>query len=211
LTAEQLQSVVAEAIGQWAATGLTAEQVALLEAVSVQVVDLSPQPYLGLTTPSGILIDDDGAGLGWKYERVSTKYEIQSTNASSFDLLTVVLHEFGHVLGLEDLDPQTHAQDLMAASLAPDEQRGFALASRVVESDRLASGPHDVGQVFLPGDVSLERLAYRAPAESDVADLGYRLASSSREPLVGPRVDNRVDDLFAKLGEEGDWLDSVLE
>ena len=31
------------------------------------------------------------------------------------DLLTVVMHELGHVLGLEDLDPDTH--DLMSETL----------------------------------------------------------------------------------------------
>ena len=122
--------MVAEAIDQWAATGLTAEQVALLQAVSVQVADLSPQPYLGVTTPEGILIDDDGAGQGWKYEAERTKDEAESTK--SFDLLTVVLHEMGHVLGLDDLDSQAHADDLMAGSLMPGEQRSVAVSGGVL-------------------------------------------------------------------------------
>jgi hypothetical protein len=92
------------------------------------VVDLSPQPYLGLTTPAGILIDDDGAQQGWKYEGRRTKDEAASTK--SFDLLTVVLHEMGHVLGLDDVDPQAHAGVLMAGSLASGEQRTVAVWER---------------------------------------------------------------------------------
>lgn len=33
------------------------------------------------------------------------------------DLLTVVLHELGHVLGLEDLDPEDNPDDLMNPTL----------------------------------------------------------------------------------------------
>jgi hypothetical protein len=33
------------------------------------------------------------------------------------DLLTVVEHELGHELGLSDVDPVSHPQDLMASTL----------------------------------------------------------------------------------------------
>ena len=35
------------------------------------------------------------------------------------DLLTAVMHELGHTLGHTDLDPASHADDLMSATLAP--------------------------------------------------------------------------------------------
>ena len=65
MTAAQLASVVEQAVGLWAGTGLSAAQVALLRATPVAIANLDAQGYLGLTTPERILIDDDGVGLGW--------------------------------------------------------------------------------------------------------------------------------------------------
>ena len=39
------------------------------------------------------------------------------------DLLSVLAHELGHVLGLDDLDMVHHEADLMAESLAPGVRR----------------------------------------------------------------------------------------
>ena len=39
------------------------------------------------------------------------------------DLLTAVMHELGHVLGHNDLDPSSHHDDLMSATLAPGTRR----------------------------------------------------------------------------------------
>jgi hypothetical protein len=44
------------------------------------------------------------------------------------DLLTVVEHELGHVLGLNDLDPQVAPHDLLTTTLAPGVRR-FPMAS----------------------------------------------------------------------------------
>jgi hypothetical protein len=45
------------------------------------------------------------------------------------DLLTVLAHELGHLLGLEDLDAHEHEDDLMAALLAPGIRRTSATAA----------------------------------------------------------------------------------
>ena len=74
------------------------------------IADLDGGGYLGLTTPERILIDDDGAGLGW-----STGREV---SAGKYDLLTTVLHEMGHVLGRE----HDEGDDLMNALLRPGER-----------------------------------------------------------------------------------------
>ena len=39
------------------------------------------------------------------------------------DLLTVVEHELGHVLGLSDIDPSSQPNDLMATTLPPGVRR----------------------------------------------------------------------------------------
>jgi hypothetical protein len=43
------------------------------------------------------------------------------------DLLTVVLHEMGHLAGLADVGASGHADDLMAGTLTPGTRRVDAL------------------------------------------------------------------------------------
>jgi len=38
------------------------------------------------------------------------------------DLLTAVMHEFGHVFGFEDLNPETNPDELMSATLNTGER-----------------------------------------------------------------------------------------
>jgi hypothetical protein len=115
LSTAQLSAVVEQAIGIWSATGLTEEQVALLRSTPVLVGDLNAQGYLAMTTPDRIVIDDDGAGLGW-YRGVGLGRGSGDRGIGQrYDLLTVVLHEMGHVLG-RDHDA---ADDLMNAILQP--------------------------------------------------------------------------------------------
>jgi hypothetical protein len=116
VTAAQLASVVEQAIGIWTATGLSPAQVALLRATPVTIANLDAQGYLGLTTPERILIDDDGVGLGWDISSGSRISDLGSR--ISYDLLTTVLHEMGHVLGRAD----DAADDLMGAILQPGER-----------------------------------------------------------------------------------------
>ena len=81
-----------------------------------------------------------------KCEVRSTKYECLVLRPSSFDPLTVMLHEFGHVLGLDDLDPQTHTHELMAAALAPGERRGVGVSQRDADPTRGAIRFEAAGQ-----------------------------------------------------------------
>ncbi|NLF69125.1 MAG: matrixin family metalloprotease, partial [Candidatus Anammoximicrobium sp.] len=111
----------------WTATGLTPSQAATLAGVQYAVADLGGA-YLGLANPATntIRIDDDAAMMGWalgKDEVGRTKDEAISGSSfiahpSSLDLLTVVMHELGHLLGYAHSDV-----GLMAPVLAASPQR----------------------------------------------------------------------------------------
>ena len=80
LTDEELATAVAQASAEWAAAVPGTD----LSTVSATIVDL-PDLGLGAELDGAIEIDPTAAGWGW----------------DSMDLLTVVRHELGHVLGLE--------------------------------------------------------------------------------------------------------------
>jgi hypothetical protein len=135
VTPTELQPLVDAAISRWAAAGLEPAKVAMLARVPVTIADLSSQGYLGYASVDQIVIDDNGAGLGWFIDvtpnadeefaasaRTRTSAGPDSASAR-MDLLTVVMHEMGHVLGLGDLDLQPHAEQLMAGTLAVGQRR----------------------------------------------------------------------------------------
>lgn len=99
LNAETLQAIAAEAKARWIATGLSADQIAALDGVTYQIADLGGS--LGTANGQTITIDDDAAGSGaWFVDGTPD----QDEDFSGYDLLSAVLHEQGHVIGLSDLD-----------------------------------------------------------------------------------------------------------
>lgn len=127
ITDAELAEIVDAAIDQWAATGLSDADLATLRQVKVSVADL-PDGQLGWATADRIVIDDDAAGAGWFVDATPSVNEEFSTSSTGqlvakdataarrMDLLTVVAHELGHHLGLDDLGFVT--DDLMSGVLA---------------------------------------------------------------------------------------------
>ena len=101
LTQTELEPIVEQAVACWTATGLTDAQQSLLEDVQVVIADL-PGAVLGQTVAATVLIDVNAAGNGWYTDVFNPESQIQDSEseASRMDLLTVVAHELGHVLGL---------------------------------------------------------------------------------------------------------------
>jgi uncharacterized repeat protein (TIGR01451 family) len=112
LTPQALQPIVQEAIALWREAGVPEATVAALEQTPVEIADL-PDGYLGRMTEDGIItIDMNAAGYGWSLGATPA--------AGRVDLLTVVAHELGHVVGVTEL---TDPNDLMYVYLAPGVRR----------------------------------------------------------------------------------------
>ncbi|MBC8290941.1 MAG: hypothetical protein H8E37_11560 [Planctomycetes bacterium] len=102
----------------WKDTGLTVAQQSLIDNVEFVIADLNGIRALALTTtPDRIVIDDDGSGFGWNPL-------IETVAGDRYDLLTVVAHEFGHLLGNSDTDPFSQPRDVMNSVLKIGERLG---------------------------------------------------------------------------------------
>src|SRR5207249_2650964 len=91
----------------WEATGLT-----------IQVADLGGTT-LGLASGTTISIDDNAAGWGWFVDSTpsdDSEFTAQGNQGEKhhIDLLTVIMHEMGHILGL-DHDADGVMQDALDA------------------------------------------------------------------------------------------------
>ncbi len=126
LSEESLAFIADAAIDLWQQAGISTQQLDQLRGVSFEIADLSGA-YLGLATPQRILIDSNAAGYGWFVDRTplddaeftTDDAEPASLSASTrMDLLSAVMHEIGHVLGLDDLHDEALENDRMYETLA---------------------------------------------------------------------------------------------
>ncbi|MDB5385367.1 MAG: Extracellular serine protease precursor, partial [Planctomycetaceae bacterium] len=125
LTQSDLSFISAAAITRWEQAGLNSTQIAALNSVQIQIQDL-PGGQLSGETQATIFIDPTAAGYGWyidptplddsEFGTTVTATEKTSTTpnaATHMDLLTIVMHELGLRLGLQDLPVGTNPHVLM--------------------------------------------------------------------------------------------------
>jgi hypothetical protein len=124
-----VDAIVAAALSRFAAAGLSDSALSDLTSVQVSVGDLGGT-YLGLAGGNVVRIDDDAAGNGWfvdatplddvEFDTTDSGTQARATSGLALgrtDLLTVVMHELGHHLGLADLDPNSVSDNLMTGIL----------------------------------------------------------------------------------------------
>jgi hypothetical protein len=131
ITSNDLNTVVKEAISRWSDSVVVDEStLALLNEVSFEITDLQG-PILGQTNGKTVLIDNDAAGYGWFIDKTPSDDEefsmqlenrrLLSTDSSpthgDMDLLTVVMHEMGHVIGLDHTPKNGQVYQIMNPTL----------------------------------------------------------------------------------------------
>jgi hypothetical protein len=207
ITPDQVAAVLPAAVARWAAAGLSAADLARLQAATAQVADL-PEGYLGAAEMSGdtITIDLDAAGYGWFVDATpGDDAEFTAVTAGGLgagadspaggrmDLLTVVMHELGHVIGLDSRfasDPS----DLMAAYLGTGDRRLAATAADPGAEPRHDQAPRTGHESWSWTSGSALSLMADVPAEGACVD---RTPNRQREwwtitqPMV-PTVDQRT-------------------
>jgi hypothetical protein len=188
LTNEALAAAQQSALAIWSGAGLSAQQMRILSSTPIGLTDFGSQNVLGAAftqiVPS-IWIDNDAAGAGWHVDGSSSPAHGRA------DLLTVVLHEMGHILGL---DHDVHAGALMASSLS-------------------------AGTRLLPNSLPRLTAAGSTFAASVVPSLVPRAADFLTPSLSSPFNSLRVsssqpftarDQLFTRLGETDSLLTDSL-
>ena len=103
--------------------------------MDVRLGDL-PGRFIGAAFPGVIVLDADAAGHGWfvdptpqessEFANRSGQCRLADTDSPAqgrIDLLTVMAHELGHVLGLDDSNAGPDSSDVMAGLLQPGVRR----------------------------------------------------------------------------------------
>ncbi len=182
LSEEELQPIIDEAIRRLSESeDLTEEEIALLMSVTFTIGDLEGD-LLATETDGTISLDLDAAGNGWFIDEtpeddeefhldgaLAGKAEAGGDADGEVDLLTVILHEFGHVLGYDHVVADEGGY--MSSMLDPSERLGLIddspqSATGIEESDTLVYDESVDG--LIPVDIA----ALLAGADDDVVGTG---------------------------------------
>lgn len=181
LTRHDVELVLPQAVAAWQAAG---HDIAGAASITIYVDDL-PGNQLGQTFGTAITLDRDAAGRAWHVDPASA-----SVAAGRYDLLTVLTHELGHVLGIAHADGDA------------------VMNSRLNAATRLlpAAANDDWGLVFAPaGNTGNHGLRSGVDLARDMTGGLDRRQRSLESALAQPR---QLDPLAADalLAAERDWV-----
>lgn len=135
LSQTDLDRVVAFALAEWRESGLDAAQQTRLQRLRFEVTGLT-NLHLGEADGNVIRIDRTAGGRGWS---VPQENEPDAVATDRLDLLSAVLHEMGHALGLPDTYATGDRGRVMFGWLAQGERRhpARAEAAGIVPDERV--------------------------------------------------------------------------
>src|SRR5262249_51852695 len=115
LTAGQARPLLREALARWQSAGINTSA---LHGIDLRIADLGGAT-LGLASGHTIWLDDNAAGWGWFVDKTpgdDAEFSRKGNQGEQhrIDLLTVLEHEVGHLLGKEH-----EAAGVMQETLAP--------------------------------------------------------------------------------------------
>jgi hypothetical protein len=188
----------------------------------VEIRDLNDRGMLGASGAAGtseIWLDDDALGYGWSF----TDEADGDVPAGTVDLATVMAHEYGHLLGWQDLDPEQYSGHLMAGELAVGERRGVEtlfVQGRLQDVDAAEMVPQQgTSRVDLFGTSKTVAIASQPweDREVSVAESGAPeptkdgVRPTDAEPALELRDnDNRALGSDQRLGEDLSLLDDLF-
>ena len=191
LTYDALDPIIEAAINRWTDSTLFDEaMLARLDDLTFLIGDLTGDT-MALTVGDTVIIDVDAAGHGWFIDDTpyqDTEFmpqnsdEVLTANEPSdaygdMDLLTVVMHELGHVFGYQDMDPETNDAEIMNETL--DE------GVRYLPEDTFTGQVHEPSEALISLDLT--------PDES-AADDALDILVNDNPWLVKYLVDGATDE-----------------
>jgi hypothetical protein len=230
LTQANLDLLVEAAIQRWIGAGATAPQVEAMRAVLFGIVDMAGI-FVGSSTIGVINIDNDAAGHGWfvdmtpgedsEYGGSGTRLTADAGGpaAGRVDLLTVLMHELGHQIGLGDEYSGSSASELMYGYVNSGERRLPAAGEAAgaipgsVGATSYAMAPVAVGtipagktvDVFIKATINDQRNNFIANLVNTVTIKGSNFADQIFQEILALDTLTLGNMVFLDVNRDGDY------